>query len=88
MLEHDPAAPLPVALAHEPERSLDALRIVRRRLGELLRRQRRRGDDEQRLDRLGQLVERIGGNQAERSVHESSLSTSAREILMGANGAA
>ena len=88
MLQHDPAAPLGVALAHEPERRLDPLHVVVRGLRELLDRQRRRRDDEQRLERAGELVERILCDQAERTVHEASLSTSVCEILIGANGAA
>src|SRR5581483_10873838 len=88
VLEDDAAPTFAVALAHQTQRRLDPLRVVLGRLGQLLHRQRRRGDDEERLHRAGELVERVAGNQAERSVHESSLSTSVREILIGANGAA
>src|SRR5207248_10935901 len=93
MLEHDPAAAFRIALPHEAERCLDALGIVVGCICELLHRQRRRGDDEQRLQRAGELVERITGDQAERSVHAVVLSSSsrlsfpARAILIGANGA-
>src|SRR5918992_217747 len=62
--------------------------MVARGLHELLDHQRLRGDDEQRLDRPGELVDRVRGDQAERAIHGSLLSTSVREILMGANGAA
>src|SRR5581483_6769964 len=86
VLEHDAAPALAVPLAHEPERRLDALDVVVRCVRELLRRQRLRGHDEERLERPGELVERVRCDQAERSVHEASLSTSGREILIGANG--
>src|SRR5262249_59757526 len=62
-------------------------RLPRRR-AELLGRERRRGDDEQRLERPREPVEGIGRDQAERTVHAVLLSTAARAILIGANGAA
>ena len=58
VLEHDPAAALGVALAEQPQRGLDALRVVVGGLGELVDRQRLRGDDEQRLEGARQPVER------------------------------
>src|SRR5262249_36729147 len=88
VLEDDAAAPLRVPLADEPERRLDPLRVVVGRLSELLERERSGGHNEQRLERPGELVERIRRDQAERTVHEASLSTSVREILIGAKGAA
>ena len=60
--EHDPAATLVIALREEPERHLDALLVVLRRGRELFHGQRRIGDDEQRLERPRELVERIGGD--------------------------
>ena len=74
MLEHDPASPLGKALAHEAQRVLDPPRVVVCGFGKLLDRERRGGDDEQRLDRPGEPVERItvlkaASDQAERTVH-------------------
>src|SRR5205814_1569268 len=80
--------PLRVPLAHEPERCLDPLDVVVGGLRELLDGQGGGRDDEQRLERTGDLVERILCDQAERTVHEASLSTSFCEILIGAKGAA
>src|SRR5581483_3938236 len=88
VLQDDPAAPFGIALADEPDRGFDPLRVVVRSRRQLVDRERRRRDDEQRLERPRELVERIGCDQAERTVHEPSLSTSFREILIGANGAA
>ena len=58
-----------VPLAQQPERRLDPLEVVCGRLGELIERQRLRSDDEQRLDRAGEPVDRVRGDQAERAVH-------------------
>ena len=74
VLQHDPAAPLAVAIGEQPERKLDPLGVVRGRVGELLDRQRRRGDHEQRLERPGELVDRVCGDQAERTIHSAVLS--------------
>src|SRR5205085_3054991 len=65
-----------------------ALGVVVRGVRQLLHRERRGGHHEQGLDGLGQLVERVARDQAERTVHEASLSTSVREILIGAKGCA
>ena len=75
-------------VGEQAEGRLDALRRFICGLAELVRLERRRGDDEQRLGRPRERVERIGGDQAERTFHERLLSTSARAILIGANGAA
>src|SRR5581483_11177047 len=88
-LQHDAAPALAVALAQEPQRRLDPLRVVGGRLGQLGGRERRRRDDEQRLDRPRERVDGVGGDQAERTVlHCNILSWSARETLIGAKGAA
>src|SRR5438105_8477576 len=86
-LEDDPAPPLAVALAHQTERRLHALRVVVGRGRQLGGRQRRRRDHEQRLERPRELVERVRRDQAERAV-QSSLPSSARATRIGANGAA
>src|SRR5262249_37416398 len=88
LLEHDPAASLAMAILEQVESRLDTLRRLLCGSTELLDRERRRGDDEQRLERPPEPVERVGGNQAERTVHAELLSTAARAILIGANGAA
>src|SRR5262245_23044838 len=88
LLEHDAAPPLAVALAKKTERGLDALRVILGRLAQLVERERRRCDDEQRLDRPREPIDGICGDQAERAVHSEILSASALETLMGANGAA
>src|SRR5262249_8706176 len=88
LLEHDPAAALPVAVLQQAESRLDALRRLLRRCAQLVDRQRRRCDDEQRLERPREAVERVGRDQAERTAHAELLSTAARAILIGANGAA
>ena len=62
VLEHDPAAALAVALGEQLERVGDPLRVVLRRVGELLLGERQRGDDEQSLDRAGELLDRIRGD--------------------------
>ena len=74
VLEHDPAPALAVALGEEAERELDPLRVVRGRVGELVDRQRRRGHDEEGLERPGELVDRVRGDQAERTIHSALLS--------------
>src|SRR5262249_10275267 len=84
----DPAAPLPVALGEQPERGLDALDVVLGRGGQVLDGQRLRRDDEQRLDRAGELVDRVRRDQAERTVHPRLLSSAALATRIGANGAA
>src|SRR6266508_716607 len=84
-LEHDPRAPLPIPIGEQTARRLDPLAVVRRRLRELLDRERLRGDDEERLDRPRELVDRTRGDQAEWAIHDSPLSASGREILIGAN---
>src|SRR5439155_18880628 len=88
VLEDDAAPPLRVPLREQAERDLDALRVLVRGLRELADVERLGGDHEQSLDRPRERVDRIGGDQAEWAIHESVLSTSAREILIGANGAA
>src|SRR5262249_52914262 len=87
-LEHDPAPALAVPLPQEPDRSLDALRMILGGIAELVDRERRGGDDKKSLDRPGETVDRIGGDQAERAFHSEILSLSARETLIGLNGAA
>ena len=62
MLEHDPAPALAVALRQEPERGLNALPVLARRLAELCDRERRRRDHEQRLDGSSEPVDRVGGD--------------------------
>src|ERR671912_507110 len=88
LLEHDPAAALAVAVCEQAERELDPLGVVGGRIGEIADRQRRGRDDEQRLDRAGELVDRIRGDQAERAIHSAVLSVSGRETLIRAKGAA
>src|SRR4029077_10319049 len=88
VLQHDPAAALGIALSQETQRGLDALGVVVRRLGELVDRQRLRGHDQQRLDGSSQPVDRARGDQAERAVHSSLLSSAALLTRIGANGAA
>ena len=58
VLEDDPAAALREALAEQLKRVLDALDVVVGRDGQVLRRQGLRGDDEQRLDRARELLDR------------------------------
>ena len=60
VLEDDAAAPFGVALPHEVERALDVSLVLVRRRGEVFRRQRRGGDDEERLQRAGEAFERLG----------------------------
>src|SRR5262249_9225284 len=88
VLEDDAAPALAVPLAEEAQGRLDALGVVVGRLGELVDGERPRRDDEQRLDRAGELVDRVRGDQPERTFHCRLLSASGREILIGANGAA
>src|SRR5260370_4557282 len=57
----------------EAERGLDALRMIIRGVRQILNRQRRRGDHEQRLDRAGELVERVACDQARSEEHTSEL---------------
>ena len=57
LLEDDAAAALAVALAQQPERGLDPLRVVGGGLGELGDRERLRRDDEQRLDGAGERID-------------------------------
>ena len=71
VLQHDPAAPLAVPIGEQPERELDPLDVVRGRVGELFDRERRRGHDEQGLERPGELVDRVRGDQAERTIHSA-----------------
>src|SRR5262249_56190152 len=86
-LEDEPAAALRVPLGEQAERELDALGVVVRRLRQVANRERLRRHDEQRLDRAGDRVDGAGDDQAEWAIHDSVLSTSGREILIGANGA-
>jgi len=58
-LQHDPAAPFPEALAQQPECHLYALPVLAGRLRQLLDRQGLRGDDQQRLERAREPVERV-----------------------------
>ncbi len=58
LLEHDAAPTLAIALAQQPERGLDPLGVVVRRLGQLRHRERLRRDDEQRLDRARERIDR------------------------------
>ena len=51
-----------MAFAEQPERGLDALAIIVCRSRELRDRERRARDDEQRLERPGEPVERIDGD--------------------------
>ncbi len=53
------------------------------RLAQLVDGERRRGDDEQRLDRVRETVDRVRCDQAERSFHSWILSSSERETLIG-----
>src|SRR5436190_1092297 len=62
LLEDDAAAPLAVALRQQSQSHLDSLAVVVRGRDELFQWQRRAGNDEQRLQRARQLVERIGGD--------------------------
>ena len=68
MLEHDAAAAFAVALAKQGQRQLDALAVILGRLDQFLEREGLRRDDEQRLHRAGELVDRGRGDQAERAV--------------------
>src|SRR5579862_1852985 len=89
MLEHDPGRLLGVALGEHFQRLADVQHVDLRRRGDLLDGQRLRRDDEQGLDGLRQLGSGrdLGGDQAEWAVQDKLLSASAREILIGANGA-
>src|SRR5262249_31043320 len=78
----------PVALAEEAQCGLDPLLRLVGRVAQFLGRERGGRDDEQALDDARECIERIGGDQAERAFQETLLSTSARAILIGANGAA
>jgi len=62
VLEHDPAAALAIAVDEQLERRFDRHRGLVRRVRELLDRERRRGDHEQRLDRLRERVGGVGGD--------------------------
>src|SRR5947207_12254216 len=89
VLEHDPASLLGKALAHEAQRVLDPPRVVVCGFGKLLDGERRRSDDEQRLDRPCEPVEWISRDQAERTVHAAVLtSRSLFSCASGAGGAA
>src|SRR5262245_23145762 len=83
-LEDDAAASLRVALLQEADRGLDTLRIVLRRLGQLLDRERSGRHDEERLHGPREAIDRVGGDQAERAFHSVILSLSALETLIGA----
>ena len=73
VLEHDAAAALAVALARRARApSRRARRRRPRPSASSVDGERRGGDDEQRLDRAGELVERVRCDQAERSVHAES----------------
>jgi hypothetical protein len=86
-LEHDPTPPFTVAVAEEPERRLDPLRVVLGRLRELCHRKRLRGDDEQRFHGTREGIDGIRRDQAERAVHVRILSFSVLATRIGANGA-
>lgn len=88
LLEDDAAPGFAVALAKEGQRGLDALRVVLGRIRELADGERRGRDDEKRLDRPRETIDRVRGDQAERAVHTRILSSSALETLIGAKGAA
>src|SRR3954451_19683768 len=87
-LQDDAAPSFAVALAEQSQRGLDPVLRLTRCVAELFGRQRRRCDDEQSFDDPRERIERVGGDQAERTFHEWLLSTLARAILIGANGAA
>jgi len=78
------------SVGEQLQRVLDGHGVGLGRGLELSERERLRGDDEQRLECARQLCSRrhLGGDQAERTFQERLLSASAREILIGANGAA
>src|SRR5581483_10769661 len=90
VLEHDPARSFREPLPQDLQRVADLLGVRVAYNLQILERERLRGDDEQRLDRARELggAGGLGGDQAERTVHERLLSASGREILIGANGAA
>ena len=62
LLQDDPAAPLAVPLRQEPQCRLDALAVVVGCGDQLLDGQRRARDNQERLQRARELIERIGGN--------------------------
>src|SRR5262245_10712017 len=89
VLEHDAAPALAVPLPEQAQGRLDPLHVVTGRFGELVRRERLRRHDEQRLDRPCQRVERVRLDQAERALHTATSSTAtSRDTRIGANGAA
>src|SRR6266508_147655 len=89
-LEHDPAAALAVAILEQPERRFDPFGRFLGGLGQIVRRERLRRHDEQRLERPRERVERTRRDQAERALHASTPSSppAARATRIGANGAA
>src|SRR5829696_2580504 len=93
VLEHDAAASLAVTLAQQRKCRLHPLGLVLDRRRKLLDAQWLGRDDEQRLDRVGEAVDRIGRDQAERSVdvallsRPAEVSSPARDTRIGANGA-
>src|SRR5439155_12634424 len=92
-LEDDAAAPFGEPLPQDLQRLLDPREVVVRCDGEVLGGQRLGGDDEQRLQRAGQLVDGIRRDQAERTFHGLSPSPAiaglpALWMRIGANGAA
>ena len=75
LLEHDPAPSFAIALAEQAQRGLDSLNLVAHGLGELGDPEWLRRDDEQRLDRPRERVDRIRRDQAERALHASTSSS-------------
>src|SRR4029453_1823433 len=90
LLEHDPAPTLRVPVREELQRRFPPRLAPPRRPRQLVQRQRLGGDDQQRLDRASEALDRTCDDQAEVAVfHRGVLSsTSGRETLIGVNGAA
>src|SRR5207342_1664392 len=92
LLEHDAALALAIAIRHQPERGLDALLGLAGAGGELLKRQRLRGDHQQGLDRPPEPVDRTSDEiELRRIAHEAErLATAsaypARQTEIGWNG--
>src|SRR5439155_884053 len=69
LLQDDSAAPLAIALAEQPEGSLDPFNLIAGGFGQLVHRQRLRRHDQERLERPGERIDRVGRAQAERALH-------------------
>src|SRR4029079_10138092 len=93
MLAHDPAPALREPLGEERERLLDPADVVVRGDRQILRGERLRGHDEQRLERPGELLDGRACDYAQRTFHWLSPSSVSGRVpswwtLIGVNGPA